>query len=190
MLEQLPRFILLNGPRKDCHAFATELCDRDVTKSILQDDLSHCLVEGMIQTLYSGAFLEVDIDQPDTWTRILPIGHNTTIEEYIDVQRDTLRGLLGNDILGQIYLKDYLANGYEDLIHTVILRDYDYPMDARPFIQRYGQAALCCVQFQSLTKPFKTPIHHNIHIATTQPKLQVDQLLLDLRQPRAKAANQ
>lgn len=190
MIEQLPRFIFLNGPRKDCHAFATELCNRDTTQSVLQDNLSHCLIEGMIQTLYSGAFLEIDVDQPDTWTRILPVGNNTTIEEYLEVQSDTIRGLLGNDILGQIYIKDYRANGYEDIVHTTILRDYDYALDARPFIQTYGQAALCCVQLNSPSKSLKNPIHHNIHIGVTQPKLQVDQLLLDLSQPRAQAASQ
>jgi hypothetical protein len=187
MLENLPRFLMLHGPRNDCHPFAEELLRRDIANAMLQDDLSHCLIEGMIQSLFNGAWLEVDPEKPETWDRLLPVGVPTSIHTYIDHLADLHRSLLGEDILGQIYLKDYLANGYDEMLHTIVIRDYNHVQDAKPFLAKYSQSAIACVHIGKMDN-FKPPINRNYWVPTLDPKSQVDQFLHDLQQEGRRSA--
>jgi hypothetical protein len=115
MKMRFPQFICLVGPRPQAHALYAELQKRhDLTHM----DFCDPIIEATLTTFYNN--LQIDVDAE--WSNTIP---NTLMRfgEWVNCQAKFMKSIHGPDILGKIFLKYYLENGWQDLFPTLIIRD-------------------------------------------------------------------
>lgn len=193
IIERLPRFVLLRGPTLACHNFAHELAKYDPANRIIIQQFRDPLIDGMVQTIFDGAYLEVDYNNnPDAWDKALPVGaFPVSVGTYVEVLAQNIRNDLGLDILGRIFIRNYRNNGYHDLQPTVILKDYDHHFDVRAILDHYSQSDLLEINLGTVAfvqQKLDTHAAHNVYwIAVPEPKAQVQQFIHDRMNERQPA---
>lgn len=181
-MDNLPRFTLLHGPFQSTVNFSTELQSR--SGNIVNVDFEEPILDGIIATMYNGDVLAFD---PNDFAVRLGFMPDTKVvfQDWVNRQKGLMRGDLGEDILGRIFLKEYNEIGFD--YQYIVVRDFDHPPDVQPLLKNWSQSEFCVVNLGPLTETFMANcgVRRCYWIAATDPKAQVDEFFRQLKAERA-----
>lgn len=181
-MDNLPRFILLHGPFQSCVNFGTELMNRH--GNIVNIDLEEPILDGIIATFYDGDILSFDPNDFAVRCGYIP-ETKYVFQDYVDDYKRWMRDLLGPDILGRIFIKEFRETGFD--YQHVLIRDVHHIPDIQCLLKTWSQTEFCLINLGPLTETFmaNAGIKRCYWIAATDPKKQVDELLHQLKNERA-----
>src|SRR5258708_2003745 len=108
-MSQLPRFLLLNGPRPACHALTKLICESTLATLVTYMDLADPLHNAAASIFFDNNPLNMGLEESDFWLKPLPFtdqlayANPLTFEQWIQLEKSRMREDFGADILGRIF---------------------------------------------------------------------------------------
>jgi len=148
----LPKFTFLTGP--NTLPLASLIAGRD--SSILIEDFQRPLREATLALFYHNDVLSTDLSQKRDNKDLLPFGNKAILDWLLDFE-NFIEKHLGEDALGQIALRDYIAQGWHDVFDRTLFRDTETPDYVKPFADHYGAEHCLVVNCGIATRPRAWP---------------------------------